>query len=151
MTRSLYRSLPDDLKAMKNDIERLHAEEEQAGLERDYERAAEKKAERLRIEQDFNTQREKWEADHQLDEVVDVDDIAEVVNQWTGIPLTQMMESEAEKLLHMEDRLHERIIGQDEAIHAISSKDSSNNFPTGSNSYFMTWISWSRKRKCFTT
>jgi len=116
---ALY-SLPDDLKAMKNDIERLHAEEEQAGLERDYERAAEKKAERLRMEQDFNTQREKWEADHQLDEVVDVDDIAEVVHQWTGIPLTQMMESEAEKLLHMEERLHERIIGQEEAIHAVS-------------------------------
>ena len=116
---ALY-SLPDDLKAMKNEIERLHAEEEQAGLERDYERAAEKKAERLRIEQDFNTHRENWEADHQLDEVVDIDDIAEVVHQWTGIPLTQMMESEAEKLLHMEERLHERIIGQDEAIHAVS-------------------------------
>jgi ATP-dependent Clp protease ATP-binding subunit ClpC len=52
--------------------------------------------------------------------VVEVDDIAEVVNQWTGIPLTQMMESEAEKLLQMEERLHERIIGQEEAIHAIS-------------------------------
>jgi len=74
----------------------------------------------LRIEQDFNEQREKWEADHQLDEVVDVDDIAEVVNQWTGIPLTQMMESETEKLLHMEERLHERIIGQDEAVIALS-------------------------------
>jgi ATP-dependent Clp protease ATP-binding subunit ClpC len=116
---ALY-SLPEDLKAMKNEIEKLRAEEEQAGLERDYERAAEKKAERLRIEQDFNTQREKWESDHQLDEVVEVDDIAEVVNQWTGIPLTQMMESEAEKLLQMEERLHERIIGQEEAIHAIS-------------------------------
>jgi ATP-dependent Clp protease ATP-binding subunit ClpC len=116
---ALY-SLPDDLKVMKNEIEKLRAEEEQAGLERDYERAAQKKAERLRIEQDFNTQREKWETDHQLDEVVDVDDIAEVVNQWTGIPLSQMMESEAEKLLQMEERLHERIIGQEEAIHAIS-------------------------------
>lgn len=116
---ALY-SLPDDLKVMKNEIEKLRAEEEQAGLERDYERAAQKKAERLRIEQDFNVQREKWETDHQLDEVVDVDDIAEVVNQWTGIPLTQMMESEAEKLLQMEERLHERIIGQEAAIHAIS-------------------------------
>jgi ATP-dependent Clp protease ATP-binding subunit ClpC len=116
---ALY-SLPDDLKAMKNEIEKHRAEEEQAGLERDYERAAQKKAERLRIEQEFNQQREEWESDHQLDEVVDVDDIAEVVNQWTGIPLTQMMESETEKLLHMEERLHERIIGQEEAIHAIS-------------------------------
>jgi ATP-dependent Clp protease ATP-binding subunit ClpC len=116
---ALY-SLPDDLKVMKNEIEKLRAEEEQAGLERDYERAAQKKAERLRIEQEFNAQREKWETDHQLDEVVDVDDIAEVVHQWTGIPLTQMMESETEKLLQMEERLHERIIGQEAAIHAIS-------------------------------
>ena len=116
---ALY-SLPDDLKVMKNEIERLRAEEEQAGLERDYERAAQKKSDRLRVEQEFNAQRENWETDHQLDEVVDVDDIAEVVHQWTGIPLTQMMESETEKLLQMEERLHERIIGQDAAIHAIS-------------------------------
>jgi ATP-dependent Clp protease ATP-binding subunit ClpC len=116
---ALY-SLPPDLKAMKGEIERLRAEEEQAGLERDYERAAQKKAERLRLEAEFNAKRDKWEAEHQLDEVVDVDDIAAVVHQWTGIPVSQMMETEAEKLLHMEERLHERIIGQDEAIHAIS-------------------------------
>jgi len=52
--------------------------------------------------------------------VVDVDDIAQVVAQWTGIPVSQMMESEAERLLHMEERLSERVIGQEEAIHAIS-------------------------------
>ena len=116
---ALY-SMPPDLKAMKGDIDRLRAEEEQAGLERDYERAAQKKAERLRLEQEYNEKRDKWESEHQLDEVVDVDDIAGVVHQWTGIPVTQMMETESEKLLHMEARLHERIIGQDEAIHAIS-------------------------------
>ena len=116
---ALY-SLPSELKEMKNDIDRLRAEEEQAGLERDYERAAQKKAERLRLEQEFNQKREQWETEHKLDEVVDVQDIAEVVHQWTGIPLSQMMESEAQKLLHMEERLHERIIGQEEAIHAIS-------------------------------
>jgi len=116
---ALY-SLPVTLKEKKNEIDRLRAEEEQAGVERDYERAAQKKAERLRLEQEFNTGRDKWEAEHHLDEVVDVNDIAEVVHQWTGIPLSQMMESEAEKLLQMEERLHERIIGQDEAIHAIS-------------------------------
>ncbi len=116
---ALY-SLPADLKVQKNEIEKLRAEEEQAGLERDYERAAQKKAERLRIEQEFNGKREKWERENHIDEVVDVNDIAEVVHQWTGIPLSQMMESEAEKLLHMEERLHERIIGQEGAIHAIS-------------------------------
>ncbi|MBN2115402.1 MAG: AAA family ATPase [Anaerolineales bacterium] len=116
---ALY-SMPPDLKALKSEIDKLEAEEEQAGLNRDYERAAQKKSERLRLAEEYHEKRDKWESEHQLDEVVDVDDIASVVNQWTGIPLTQMMESEAEKLLHMETRLHERIIGQEEAIHAIS-------------------------------
>lgn len=116
---ALY-SLPAELKAKKSEVDRLAAEEEQAGLERDYERAARKKAERLRLEGEFNQSRDKWEQEHKLDEVVDVNDIAEVIAQWTGIPVSQMMETESEKLLHMEDRLHERIVGQDEAIHAIS-------------------------------
>ncbi|GAB4544820.1 MAG: AAA family ATPase [Anaerolineales bacterium] len=116
---ALY-SMPPDLKAMKTEVEKLHAEEEQAGLERDYERAAQKKAERLRLEEEYTAHRDKWEADHQLDEVVDVNDVAAVVNQWTGIPVTQMLETESEKLLHMEARLHERIIGQEEAIRAVS-------------------------------
>jgi len=116
---ALY-SLPPDLKAMKSDVDRMATEEEQAGLERDYERAAQKKAERLRLEAEFNEKRDKWESEHKLDEVVDINDIAEVVHQWTGIPVSQMMETEAAKLLQMEERLHERIIGQDEPIHAIS-------------------------------
>jgi ATP-dependent Clp protease ATP-binding subunit ClpC len=116
---ALY-SLPADLKTAKAEIERLQAEEEQAGLTRDYERAAQKKAERLRLETEFNAKRDTWEKEHRLDEVVDENDIAEVVAQWTGIPLSQMMETEAEKLLHMEERLHDRIIGQDEAVHAIA-------------------------------
>ncbi|MCX7755940.1 MAG: AAA family ATPase [Anaerolineales bacterium] len=116
---ALY-SMPPELKAMKNEIDKLAAEEEQAGLAREYERAAQKKSERLRLEQEYRARRDRWEAENQIDEVVDVNDIAEVVHQWTGIPVSQMMETEAEKLLHMEERLHERIIGQDEAIHAIS-------------------------------
>jgi ATP-dependent Clp protease ATP-binding subunit ClpC len=116
---ALY-SLPPELKTMKSEIDRFKAEEEQAGLERDYERAAQKKSERLRMETEFHELRDRWEADHQLDEVVDSQDIAEVVAQWTGIPVSQMMETEAQKLLHMEERLHEYIVGQDEAIRAIS-------------------------------
>jgi ATP-dependent Clp protease ATP-binding subunit ClpC len=116
---ALY-SLPPELKLTKSEIDRLAAEEEQAGLERDYERAAQKKAERLRIETEFNERRDAWESEHELDEIVDVNDIAEVVAQWTGIPINQMMETESERLLQMEERLHERIKGQDEAIHAIS-------------------------------
>jgi len=116
---ALY-SLPPDLKAMKSEVDKTAAEEEQAGVERDYERAAIKKAERLRLEGEFAKKRDQWEADHKLDEVVDVNDIAEVLAQWTGIPVNTMMESEAERLLQMEDRLHERIIGQEEAIHAVA-------------------------------
>ncbi len=116
---ALY-SLPPELKELKTEIDRMEAEEELAGSERDYERAADKKSERLRLEDRFHEMRDQWEVEHQLDEVVDAEDIAEVVAMWTGIPVSQMMETESEKLLHMEERLHERIIGQDEAIHAIS-------------------------------
>jgi ATP-dependent Clp protease ATP-binding subunit ClpC len=116
---ALY-SLPADLKEKKSELDRLTAEEEQAGLERDYERAAQKKAERLRLESEFSVMRDQWESEHQLDDMVDEQDIAEVVHQWTGIPVSQMMETEAQKLLSMDDRLRERVIGQDEAIHVIS-------------------------------
>jgi ATP-dependent Clp protease ATP-binding subunit ClpC len=108
------------LKEMKAGLDHLQAEEDAASNARDYQHAAEIKVDRLRKEEEYREQRDKWESEHQLDEVVDVNDIAEVVHQWTGIPLSQMMESEASKLLHMEERLHERIIGQSEAIHAIS-------------------------------
>ncbi len=116
---ALY-SLPPNLKAMKTEIDRLRAEEEQYGLERDYERAAEKKMERSRLEEEFHQLRDEWESEHELDEIVDEDDVAEVVSQWTGIPVNQMLETEAERLLKMEERLHERVIGQHEAITAIS-------------------------------
>jgi len=116
---ALY-SMPPDLKAMKSDIDRLMSEEEQAGIERDYEHAARKKAERLRLESEFSQKRDAWESEHKLDEVVDEEDIAHVVAQWTGIPINQMLQSEADRLLKMEDNLHERIIGQNEAIVAVA-------------------------------
>ncbi len=116
---ALY-SLPDELKEMKSEIDRLLKEEEQAGVERDYERAARMKSERIRVEEEFNVERDKWEQEHKLDEVVDVDDIAEVINQWTGIPVSQMMEDEKDKLLKMEDRIHERLVNQSKAVEAVA-------------------------------
>ncbi|HOH92132.1 MAG TPA: AAA family ATPase [Anaerolineaceae bacterium] len=113
-------SLPEELREEKKEIDRLAAEEEQAGLERDYERAVKLKAERLRLEESFNESRAHWESEMKLDDVVDAEDIADVIHQWTGIPLTQLMESESQKLLQMESRLSEKIIGQEEAIAAIS-------------------------------
>jgi ATP-dependent Clp protease ATP-binding subunit ClpC len=116
---ALY-TLPPELKQMKTELDRLHSEEEAAGIAREYERAAKLKSERLRLQQEFDGKRETWQRSKDLDEIVDVNDIASVVASWTGIPLMQIMQTEAEKLLHMEERLHERIIGQDEAVAALS-------------------------------
>ena len=116
---ALY-SLPTELKNKKKEIDKLQSDEDTSSAERDYQRAAECKAERLRIESEFNDMRRQWEQEHQLNEVVDTEDIAEVVSNWTGIPLTQMLETEAEKLLNMEERLQQRIIAQEKAISALS-------------------------------
>jgi len=116
---ALY-SLPSELKEKKKEIDKLQSDEDTASAERDYQHAAEFKAERLRIESEFNDKRREWEQEHQLNEVVDTEDIAEVVSTWTGIPLTQMLETEAEKLLNMEERLQQRIIGQEKAISALA-------------------------------
>ncbi len=116
---ALY-TLPPELKKMKQEIDQLTLDEEEAHTVRDYERAAQYRAERLRLDTEFAERHAKWQADQELDETVDPDDIAEVVSSWTGIPLTQMLETEADKLLNMEDRLHERIVGQNRAIEVLS-------------------------------
>ncbi len=113
-------SLPPDLKEMKTKLDRMMEEEENAGNDRNYEKAAELKAERLRAQEAYEKMKNDWETSQKLDEVVDVDDVAQIVGQWTGIPVNQMLQNEAERLLHMEEYLHKRIIGQDEAISAIS-------------------------------
>ena len=116
---ALY-SMPEELKNMKKELDRLAAEEEEASLARDYERAALIKSHRLQMEQDYEEERERWQREHTLDEVVDEDDIAAVVAQWTGIPVSQMLETEAQKLLRMEEELHKRIIGQTDAVNAVA-------------------------------
>jgi ATP-dependent Clp protease ATP-binding subunit ClpC len=113
-------SMPEDLKGKKKQLTRLQTEEETAWQQRDYERAAEVKSERMRLEEQFQAERDTWKQEKNLDEVVEVSDIAEIVAGWTGIPLRDMMQTEAAKLLQMEEKLHERIIGQEEAIHAVA-------------------------------
>jgi len=118
--RMAIHSMPPELKEMRSAVRKLAVEEEAAWQQRDYEKAAIHRAERLRLEQEFTAAREAWQREKNIDEVVDVQDIAEVVATWTGIPVTALMETEAERLVHMEERLHERIVGQDEAIRAVS-------------------------------
>ncbi len=116
---ALY-SMPDELKHLKDEIDRISANEAAAGMAREYERAAEFKMHRLKLEEDYDNAKRAWQDENTLDEVVSADDIAGVVSQWTGIPLSQMLETESEKLLRMEEALHERVIGQDKAVSALS-------------------------------
>jgi ATP-dependent Clp protease ATP-binding subunit ClpB len=113
------------IRATKSELEQLQVRIEQAEREADYERAAQLK---------YGTQREldarmaEQEAaiaalqgpGALLKEEVTADDIAEIVGAWTGIPVSKLMEGETAKLIHMEERLHERVVGQDEAIAAVS-------------------------------
>ncbi len=118
--RVALHTLPSHLKEAKQSIERLKIEEEEAHTVRDYERAAQIRSDRLRLETDFESNYASWQSEQELSEIVDAEDIAEVIANWTGIPVTQMLETEAQKLLHMEDRLHERIVGQEKAVEVLS-------------------------------
>ena len=113
-------SMPPELKAEKKQLSQLKKRENEAAQNQDWELAAELKVERLQVESDFEQNYQKWREEKNLDEVVEVSDIADVISMWTGIPVSNMLETESDKLLHMEERLHERVIGQDEAINAIS-------------------------------
>jgi ATP-dependent Clp protease ATP-binding subunit ClpC len=113
-------SMPPELKETKARLQKLITEEEAAWQNRDYERAAQYKTERIALETEFAEKRDTWRQETGLDEIVEADDIAEVVASWTGIPVTSLLQTEAERLLDMEQHLHERIVGQDEAINAVA-------------------------------
>ena len=113
-------SMPPDLREQESELEQLRREEEDAGARREYERAATLRARFLLVEQAFNTARDIWLKSSNLDEVVDEEDVAAIVSNWTGVPVSRMLETEREKLVDMEARLHERVIGQHEAIVALS-------------------------------
>jgi len=113
-------SMPARIKEMKIELEELQAQEEKAWESRDYENAARFKADRVRLEEDYNELVTGWRVEADLDEVVDARDIAAVVSTWTGIPVSNMLQTETEKLLHMEDALRQRIVGQEQAVEAVS-------------------------------
>ena len=113
-------SLPPELKELRKEVLQLTQEEELAGQERDYEKAAAIKSQRLQKEDDFNERRDAWKASQGIDEQVDSDDIAQIVAMWTGVPVTRMQEAETSRLVHMEEALREHVIGQEEAIVAVS-------------------------------
>ena len=113
------------LRATKSEQEQLQVRIDQAEREADYGRAAELKYGKARELAERQAEQEAAIAALQgpgalLKEEVTADDIAEIVAAWTGIPVTRLMEGELQKLVHMEERLHDRVIGQDEAIEAVS-------------------------------
>ncbi|UCC76093.1 MAG: AAA family ATPase, partial [Anaerolineales bacterium] len=113
-------SLPDELKTTKMEIGRLMNEEEAAWQSRDYEQATVHKSKRMKLEEEFEAKKEAWKEERGLEEVVREEDVAQVIAGWTGIPVSRMLETEAEKLLQMEERLHERMVDQEEAVTAVS-------------------------------
>ncbi|TET39814.1 MAG: AAA family ATPase [Dehalococcoidia bacterium] len=113
-------SAPSEVKELEKKVMKLVHEEEAASQRREYERAAQLKTERLRLEEEYNRAKTNWLQEKRIDSVVDEEDIAALVSKWTGIPVSRMLEGEADKLLHMEEGLHERIIGQEDAVTVVS-------------------------------
>ncbi len=118
------KGLVNKIQQDKQQIEQMKFEAERAEREGDYARVAEIRYSKLKaLEDDINSLTEQLaqgEGNRMVREEVTADDIAEVVSRWTGIPVTRMLQSEREKLLHLEEELHRRVIGQDEAITAVS-------------------------------
>ncbi|MBA7662132.1 ATP-dependent Clp protease ATP-binding subunit ClpC [subsurface metagenome] len=112
-------SAPPEVKSLEQRLKQLTNEEEAASQRQDFEQAAQLKAERLRLEEEYNQAKNSWLEQEKIDETVDEEDIARLIANWTGIPVSQMLKGEAEKLLHMEDRIHERLVNQEEAVTAI--------------------------------
>jgi len=113
-------SAPPDVKSLEQRREQLVDEEEAASQRQDFEQAARIKAERLGLEEEYNKAKNNWLEQEKIDETVDEEDIARLISNWTGIPVSQMLEGEIEKLLYMEDRIHDRLINQEEAVTAIA-------------------------------
>jgi ATP-dependent Clp protease ATP-binding subunit ClpB len=116
----------DEIKAAKAELEEVQRDSERAERDADLERAAELRYGRIpELEKKIADGESKLAELHRdggsmLTEEVTEEDVAEVVAKWTGIPVSRLMEGEVEKLIHMEERLHERVIGQDEAVEAVS-------------------------------
>ncbi len=119
-------SLPQHLKGLEAQIRDVSDEEEAANQRSDYQAAAEVKVERIKLEEEYNQGREAWFGERKIDTTmpyypsVEEEDIAELVAKWTGIPTARLLQGDAQRLLDMEEQLHQRVVGQDEAVAAVS-------------------------------
>lgn len=112
---------PTDVKDLEAEAKRLAEEKKSAVNEQDFERAARLRDEEKAVLQQLDEQRAKWEEQNaSVSGEVSENDIAEIVSGWTGVPVARLTEAEGQRLLKMEEILHERIVGQDEAVAAVS-------------------------------
>jgi ATP-dependent Clp protease ATP-binding subunit ClpC len=113
--------LPQELRQAMERVERVKREKEEAIKNQDFERAAQLRDKERVLRQKLEELESSWKAERGKDLTkVTAEDIAEVVSAWTGIPVTRLVEEETQKLLRMEEALHKRIVGQDEAVQAVS-------------------------------
>lgn len=113
-------SAPEGLKNKEAQLASLQKEKEAAISTQDYERAAIYRDQSKKLEADIEQLKKEWKgADHDHLTVTE-EDVAEVVSKWTGVPLQNLRKSDSERLLHLEDELHKRVIGQDDAVHAVA-------------------------------
>lgn len=112
---------PSDLKELEDKKKSVEAEKLSAVNAQEFERAAALRDEERKLDKDIKDKKENWHdmAGKSHDEVTPAD-IADIVSSWTGVPVTQLSTEESDRLLHMEDELHRRIVGQDEAVEAVS-------------------------------
>ncbi len=113
-------SAPPDVKTLEQELKRLTNEEEAASQTQNYQKAAELRADRLKKEQEYNDAKGAWLKKEKISQEVTAENIAQLISNWTGVPVSQMTEGETEKYVHMEERLHERLIDQEEAVTAVS-------------------------------
>jgi ATP-dependent Clp protease ATP-binding subunit ClpC len=113
-------SAPPEVKSLEQRLKQMTNEEEAASQRQEYQQAAELRSERLKLEQEYAKAKDAWLKKEKISNEVTAEHIAKLISNWTGIPVSQMLEGEAEKLLHMEERIHERLINQEEAVAAIS-------------------------------
>ncbi|MGM0603769.1 MAG: ATP-dependent Clp protease ATP-binding subunit [Bacillota bacterium] len=112
---------PDEFKKLNQKIEEAEKEKEAAVKNQEFEKAARMRDKEKELKKEMEELKDSWEQKKGMTEsVVTTDDIAEIVSSWTGIPVTKLEEEETSRLLRLEDELHKRVIGQDEAIKAVS-------------------------------
>jgi ATP-dependent Clp protease ATP-binding subunit ClpC len=112
---------PPEVTELKEKVEALTEKKDAAIRDQDFERAAELRDRERELQAEIRKRQEDWEEERKRHRpVIGVEDVAFIVSRWTGIPVTRLKEAETERLVHMEAEIHERVVGQDEAIAAIS-------------------------------